>query len=157
MLGQHIITLLTVSLCLSMKGQESTDLLPPLESPWNILSKLTFEQTYYEEMGFNIDTPVISEALKNLDGQTIDVSGYMDVTLLKKNNEGFILTLLPMIESGLSCDYPDPGCSMHVIMKNGIKITHTEDQIKLKGILKIQSEDINKHLYTLVDAELLEK
>ena len=47
------------------------------ENPWKTLSKITFKQQYDEFMGFDVDVPVFSQVIKDLEGKEIEIEGYI--------------------------------------------------------------------------------
>jgi hypothetical protein len=66
------------------------------ENAWMTLSKISFQKEYDELLGFKVDKPVFSEAVKKLDGETIRIKGYIVPVEGYKNHTEFILTQTPL-------------------------------------------------------------
>lgn len=47
------------------------------QNTWELLSELKMEEKYNKDLGFNIESPVFSDAVKKLEGSKICLSGYI--------------------------------------------------------------------------------
>jgi len=140
-----------------MLGQEA-----PLEekvevkkkSIWKTLSKITYKKEYNEIMGFKVDVPVFSEEVKALKGQEVELKGYIIPVEGYKSHKEFIFSAFPY-NMCFFCGGAGPETVMEVESLDAIKFT--SESIRLRGILKLNADDINNLMYKLVDAQLVTK
>jgi len=123
------------------------------ENTWKTLAKITFKQEYDELMGFDIDVPVFSQTVKDLEGQEVEVEGYIIPVEGYKQQSNFVFSAYPYIMC-FFCGGAGPETVMEV-NSDDKKLTYTSKPIVIKGVLKLNSGDINKLMYTLNDAVLV--
>ena len=121
---------------------------------WKTLSKITFKKEYDELMGFKIDKPVFSEDIKSLEGQEVSVRGYVIPIEGYKSHKEFIFSAFPY-NMCFFCGGAGPETVMDVLASEAIKFS--TEAITIKGILKLNAEDINQLMYQLVDVTLVEE
>ena len=129
-------------------GQDSSN-----PSLWKKLAKITYTKEYDELMGFKVDKPVFSEEIRALDGQTVTVRGFIIPTEGYKSHTEFILSAFPY-SMCFFCGGAGPETVMEVFSKTPVKFT--AEAITLQGTLKLNSDDINRLMYFLEDAEPVE-
>lgn len=125
----------------------------PEENMWKTLSKITYKKEFDEIMGFKIDKPVFSDRIKKFDGQEITLSGYIIPVEGYKSHEEFIFSAFPY-NMCFFCGGAGPESVMEVTASKPVKFT--AETITIKGKLKLNPDDINRLMYILVDAEMVE-
>ncbi len=119
------------------------------ESTWKILSKISYRKEYDELMGFKIDKPVFSDAIKELDGKQISVKGYIIPVDGYKSHKEFIFSAFPY-SMCFFCGGAGPETVMEVRAKEPIK--YTTESITLTGTLRLNGEDINRLMFKIENA-----
>lgn len=122
-------------------------------SLWKTLSKITYKKEYNELMGFKIDVPVFSDAIKALEGQEVEVKGYIIPVEGYVSHREFILSAFPY-NMCFFCGGAGPETVMEVVAIDPIE--YDADQIKLRGKLKLNADDINRLMFLLEDATLID-
>lgn len=124
------------------------------ESVWKTLAKITYRKEYDELMGFKIDKPVFSDAIKNMEGKTITVKGYIIPVEGYKSHKEFIFSAFPY-SMCFFCGGAGPETVMEVSAKDAIK--YTTEQITLTGTLRLNSDDINRLMFKIDHAVRVDK
>ncbi len=132
-------------MCLSAIGQEA--------NPWKTLGKVTYKKKFDELLGFKVDVPVFSRDVKELDGKTITIQGYIIPVEGYKSHKEFIFSAYPY-SSCFFCGAAGPETVMEV--KSSEPVKYSVNPIKIKGILRLNDKDINKLMYGLTDAKIVE-
>ncbi len=140
-----IAALLTFALAQEAVGQTSH---------WKTLSKITFKKQYDELMGFDVDVPVFSEAVKKLDGKTIEIKGYIIPVEGYKSHKEFVFSAFPY-NMCFFCGGAGPETVMEVYAVEAIK--YTAEPIVIKGRLELNDSDVNRLIYAMHDVELVEE
>lgn len=122
-------------------------------SLWKTLSKITYKKEYNELMGFKIDVPVFSDDIKALEGQTVEVKGYIIPVEGYVSHTEFILSAFPY-NMCFFCGGAGPETVMEVLSLEPIE--YDADQIILQGKLVLNADDINRLMFLLEDAVLLD-
>ncbi len=120
------------------------------ESLWKTLSKLTYKKQYDEMLGFKVDVPVFNEEIKNLEGKTVTVKGYIIPVEGYKGHKEFIFSAFPY-NMCFFCGGAGPETVMEVYAKEPVK--YTAEAVTLKGKLELNSSDINRLIYALREVE----
>lgn len=131
----------------SQQGEKQTSI-------WKTLARITYKKEYDELMGFKIDKPVFSDDIKTLDGQTVTVRGFIIPTEGYKSHNEFIFSAFPY-SMCFFCGGAGPETVMEVIMKQPVK--YTAESITLRGVLHLNADDINRLMYALEEAEIIEQ
>ncbi len=116
---------------------------------WKTLSKITFTKQYDELMGFKVDVPVFSKDVEKLDGTEITIKGYIIPVEGYKSHTEFVFSAFPY-NMCFFCGGAGPETVMEVTASEPVK--YSTEAIKIKGILHLNSTDINKLIYSLTDA-----
>ena len=117
---------------------------------WKTLSKISYQKQYDEILGFKVDIPVFSETIQNLEGQEITVKGYIIPVEGYKNHTEFIFSAFPY-NMCFFCGGAGPETVMEVEALE--PVSFTAEQIEIKGILRLNNEDINKLMYRLEEVK----
>lgn len=145
---KYITTLLLSLAIMSSSAQVES----PSKSTWRTLGKITFKKVYDELMGFKVDMPVFSETINNLEGKEITIKGYIVPTEGYKSHKEFILSAFPY-NMCFFCGGAGPETVMEVESLEGVEFS--ADPITLKGILRLNDNDINRLMYKLEEATLV--
>lgn len=119
---------------------------------WKTLSKITYTKEYDELMGFKIDKPVFAKKVQDLEGQEIIVKGYIIPVEGYKSHKEFIFSAFPY-NMCFFCGGAGPETVMEVQAKEPVK--YKAESIRLKGILKLNADDINRMMYIMEDAVII--
>ncbi len=120
---------------------------------WQTLSKITYRKQYDELMGFKVDIPVFSDDVKAMAGQEIIVKGYIIPTEGYKSHQEFVFSAFPY-NMCFFCGGAGPETVMEVEASEAIEFT--AEVVTIKGILALNDDDINRLIYLLTDAVLVE-
>jgi len=126
----------------------------PNKSLWKTLSKITYKKQMDELMGFKIDVPVFSEPVLALDGKEVEVKGYIIPVEGYKSHKEFILSAFPY-NMCFFCGGAGPETVMEVEATEGIE--YSAEQVVIRGKLKLNPDDINRLMYLMTDAVLVEE
>lgn len=121
---------------------------------WKTLSKITFKKQYDEFLGFKVDVPVFSNEVQKLDGKEITIRGYIIPVEGYKSHKEFVFSAFPY-NMCFFCGGAGPETVMEVTAVEAIE--YTADPVTIKGILQLNSGDINKLIYSLTEVELIEE
>ncbi|OAV42991.1 hypothetical protein [Lewinella sp. 4G2] len=119
---------------------------------WKTLSKITYEKKFDDLLGFKVDVPVFSEGIKELDGEMVEVSGYIVPVEGYKSHSEFVFSAYPY-NMCFFCGGAGPETVMEVTSLEPVK--YTTDKVRLRGKLALNNEDINRLMYVLTDAKLV--
>lgn len=139
-----ILSLFIFSFAFQLKAQSEVN-------TWKSLSKITFTKEYDEIMGFKVDKPVFSDEIKAMEGKEIIVKGYIIPVEGYASHKEFIFSAFPY-NMCFFCGGAGPETVMEIEAMEPIK--YTAEQIYLKGILSLNSDDINHLMYKLSDVTL---
>ncbi len=131
-----------------------TDNIAQTDNVWKSLSKITYRKEYDELMGFKIDKPVFSDAIKSMEGKTITVKGYIIPVEGYKSHKEFIFSAFPY-SMCFFCGGAGPETVMEVSAKEPVK--YTTEQITLTGTLRLNSDDINRLMFKIEHAVRVDK
>jgi len=119
---------------------------------WKTLSKITYEKKFDELLGFKVDVPVFGEGIKALEGEIVEVSGYIVPVEGYKSHTEFVFSAYPY-NMCFFCGGAGPETVMEVTSKEPVK--YSTERVKLRGKLLLNSDDINRLMYVLINAELV--
>ena len=120
---------------------------------WKTLGKITFKKQYDEMLGFKVDVPVFSKEVKELEGKEITIRGYIIPVEGYKSHTEFIFSAYPY-NMCFFCGGAGPETVMEVTAKEPIE--YTAEAITIRGKLQTNDSDINRLLYALTDARIVE-
>jgi hypothetical protein len=124
------------------------------ESLWKTLAKITYKKEYDEFLGFKIDKPVFSPEIKALDGKEVTVKGFIIPVEGYKSHKEFIFSAFPY-SMCFFCGGAGPESVMEVTASEAV--TYSDASVVLKGKLKLNSDDVNKLMYSLTEARLVKQ
>lgn len=124
------------------------------QNMWQTLSKITFKQEMDELLGFKVDVPVFSKEIEAYDEKEIELQGYIIPVQGYKSHTEFVFSAFPY-NMCFFCGGAGPETVAEIYSKEPIK--YTAKQVKIKGILHLNNTDVNKLMYIVTDAELVEE
>ena len=122
-------------------------------SVWKPLADVEIQDRYDEAAGYEVSYPVFGEQAKRLNGQQIEVTGYMIPFEVYLKPQYFILSALP-IAACFFCGGAGPETVMEVFSQESIELT--DEVIRLRGRLELNASNPDRMMYILRDAELIE-
>ncbi len=125
------------------------------QSTWQTLSKVVYKQKYFEDAGYELDMPVFHPELKELEGKEIKLKGYILALEGIKDQEHFMFSLFPF-DICYFCGGAGPETVVEVFTKNKKKIRYTSKSVMIKGVLELNNDDINMHMYILRNVTLIQ-
>lgn len=125
-----------------------------VENTWKTLARITYKKEYDELMGFKIDKPVFGDKVKALEGKEVTIKGYIIPVEGYKSHKEFILSAFPY-NMCFFCGGAGPETVMEVTANEPVK--YQADAVYLKGTLKLNADDINRLMYFLEDAVLVDE
>lgn len=123
---------------------------PVTENLWKTLQKITYIKDYDEFLGFKVDKPVFSEAIKALEGKEVTVKGFIIPLEGYKGSKEFIFSAFPYANC-FFCGGAGPESVMEVTATD--PINYTAESIVLKGKLVLNSKDVNKLMFAITGAK----
>ena len=142
--------IIAISLLLAATSLQAQD----ESNVWQTLAKLTYTKQFDELLGFKVDVPVFSPAVQALEGQEIEVKGYIIPVEGYQGHTEFVFSAFPY-NMCFFCGGAGPETVMEVYANEPIQYQATS--IRLRGTLELNDEDINQLMYILRDAELVEE
>ena len=121
---------------------------------WQTLSKITYTKEYDELLGFKVDKPLFSEEVEKLAGKEVEIRGYIIPVEGYKGHKEFVFSAFPY-NMCFFCGGAGPETVMEVYASKPVQFT--QEPIKLKGVLKLNKDDINRLMYILEDAEQIDE
>ena len=120
---------------------------------WKTLAKITYKKQMDEIMGFNVDVPVFSDEIKALDGKEITIKGYIIPVEGYKSHKEFVFSAFPY-NMCFFCGGAGPETVMEVYASEPVK--YSAKQVVLKGILELNDKDINRLMFAINNATLVD-
>ena len=117
---------------------------------WKTLAEVTYEITQ-DEYG-DLYVPVFSEEVKKIQGESVEIDGFIIPFEGMFKPEELILSALPISEC-FFCGSGGPETVMEISMKTGEKVKYTTKRVKIKGKLKLNRDNPDKLMYQLVEGE----
>ncbi|MEM0993152.1 MAG: hypothetical protein AAGI49_08950 [Bacteroidota bacterium] len=133
-------------------ASSSTSYAQDNKNMWKTLSKITFKKQYDEMLGFKVDVPIFSDAVKHFEGKEIEIKGYIIPVEGYKGHKEFIFSAFPY-NMCFFCGGAGPETVMEVYAKE--EIEYTAEAVYLKGTLELNDSDINRLMFALKDATLV--
>ncbi len=140
-LSLTLVTVLAFSLANDVKAQDNM---------WKTLSKITYKKEFDEMLGFKVDVPVFSQDVQKLEGKTVTIRGYIIPVEGYKSHKEFIFSAYPY-NMCFFCGGAGPETVMEVRAKSPVPFT--AEPITIKGVLSLNSTDINRLMYSLTEVE----
>ncbi len=98
--------------------------------------------------------PKMHKHLTQLDGKKVSMVGYMQPLTLDSDANAFLLVEHPV--GCWFCETPDPASILLVNLKAGKLTTIQKGQVKVIGVLRLNTTDPEEFLYTLTEAQVID-
>ena len=122
------------------------------ESLWKTLARITYKKEYDDFLGFKIDKPVFGEEIKALHGKEVTVKGFIIPVEGYKSHKEFIFSAFPY-SMCFFCGGAGPESVMEVSAAEPVE--YSAESVVLRGKLQLNSDDVNKLMYSLIEARLV--
>ena len=143
----YLLTILSFSILSStMSKAQST----AREIDWKFLSKVEFEDKYFEEYEAWYLFPNFSEAINKLDGKKIRIKGY--VIPMDVEDNLYALSAYPF-SACFFCGGAGPESVMSIKFRGQPRHYDTDDVATFEGFLHLNTTDLDTFNYVLRDAE----
>jgi hypothetical protein len=117
---------------------------------WDTLAKVSWNQYYSEELGFDVSEPNFSPEVLALNSKEITVKGY--IMPIDSEPDYMVLSRFAYANC-FFCGQAGPETVMEVFFPRNIK--YFNKKVTLKGILKLNSNDFYRLTYRLEKAKVL--
>lgn len=132
---------------------EVPDHTPMMNDTWETINKLMYKVTHKDNQ--TIYTPHFPNELKAIDKKTVTLPGYLVPLNGGRDHDTFMLSVLPIMQC-MFCGQGEVPPMVEIFMKKGEKVRFTEEPIKIKGTVRLNSntQEGNAEIQIL-DAELI--
>jgi hypothetical protein len=117
---------------------------------WKTLADVRYE-IKQDEYG-DLYVPIFSDEVKKVEGQLVEVEGFIIPFEGMFKPEQLILSSLPISEC-FFCGSGGPETVMEITMKKGERMKYTTKRVKIQGKLVLNAENPDKLMYILVEGE----
>ncbi|MGV3764343.1 hypothetical protein [Parapedobacter sp.] len=126
---------------------------PMMNDTWEKINTLMYKVTHKDNQ--TIYTPHFPDELKAIDKKTVTLPGYLVPMNGGRDHETFMLSVLPIMQC-MFCGQGEVPPMVEIFMKKGKKVRFTEEPIKIKGTVHLNSntQEGNAEIQIL-DAELI--
>ena len=122
-----------------------------IEISWQDLEDVEFSETYVEEVDQYILFPHFGLDVRELEAKEIVLSGYI---LALDPNEGYYVLSKGPFASCFFCGAGGPETIVELSLKSDKDSFYMDEFATIKGILKLNIDDIYRCVYILEDAEV---
>lgn len=123
-------------------------------SGWEVFEDTKFKWKYAEELGAEVEVPLFSKSVKELEGKEITLTGHY--LPLELEGERIIISKLPYA----SCFFCGGGVGQEsvaeVVFNNIQRPFRLDELITIKGKLKLNSNDYDHLVFILEDAKVIQ-
>ena len=121
------------------------------EITWNDLEDVEFEDVYYDEVDEFIAYPHFGQSVLNLSGVEVSLTGYI---LALDPDEGYYILSKGPFASCFFCGGGGPETIVELELKNKNQYFMMDEVATIKGVLKLNADDIYQCVYILQNAEV---
>lgn len=113
---------------------------PMMNETWEVINTLMYKVT--KKGNETMYTPHFPDELKSLEGKIVELPGYLVPLHGGRSHDTFMLSVLPIMQC-MFCGTNDIPPMIEIVMKKGKNVRFTEDPIRIKGKVFLNS-DITK-------------
>jgi hypothetical protein len=125
----------------------------PIEKiTWETLKDVTFKKKWNAEEGMFVLQPQFGQKVNSLKNKEVSLTGYMIPVDIDANY--YVLSANPY-SSCFFCGQSGPESVVSIKFKKVNKRYNTDDRITVKGIFKLNIDDVNELNYILDNAEAI--
>lgn len=118
---------------------------------WEIFSEVVFYPKFFEEAGEELATPQFNEALKELEGKEVELSGFY---IPLEMDSSIMLSALPY-SSCFFCGGAGPETIAEIQIQPLPRNLSPDEFLKVRGKLKLNDWDLNHMNFILEEAKIL--
>jgi len=144
-----------MSIGMLFNGNTQADVMKKDEGAWNTLSMVTFQRTFDEEFGIDVEKPMISPLVQALNGKEIELEGYIIPLTGKIKQSHFMISKFTQ-NMCFFCGKAGPETAAQVFTKDAKKIPFTDKKVRVRGILRVNATDVTSLLYTIEDGVMID-
>jgi len=132
---------------------EVPDHTPMMNETWERINKLMYKVERKDDQ--TVYTPYFPDELKAIDSKTVTLPGYLVPMNSGREHDNFMLSVLPIMQC-MFCGQGDVPPMVEIFMKKGTKVRFTEEPIKIRGRVRLNSDTKSGNSeIQILDAELL--
>ena len=147
--------IIVIAFGFALQNEAQVDVMKKDEGSWNMLSMVTFERTFDEEFGIDVEKPSISPIIQAMDGKEIELEGYIIPLTGKIEQSHFMLSKFTQFMC-FFCGKAGPETAAQVFTKDGKKIAFTDEKVRVRGILRVNVTDVTSLLYTIENGVVID-
>lgn len=122
---------------------------------WKDLSRVDFEERLNEELKTMVAYPIFHPSIKKLDGQKIQIKGYV-IPLEETGDETIVILSAFPFTSCFFCGNAGPETVMDIqLKKRGLRFKQ-DAMVSFRGKLRLNDSDLDYLNYILDDAEVIQ-
>lgn len=125
--------------------------LEPTKITWETLRDVTFKKKWYAEESVFMLYPTFGPNVNKLSGKEVTITGYVLPVDIEANL--YVLSAFPMAAC-FFCGGAGPETVMGLKFKSNKRKFKTDERHSLKGVLKLNADDIYEMNYILTNAEI---
>lgn len=152
---KRYLLVLVIAFGFILQCEAQVDVMKKDEGSWNMLSMVTFERTFDEEFGIDVEKPMISPIIQAMDGKEIELEGYIIPLTGKIEQSHFMLSKFTQ-SMCFFCGKAGPETAAQVFTKDGKKIPFTDEKVRVRGILRVNVTDVTSLLYTIENGVMID-
>lgn len=152
---KRYLLVLVIAFGFILQSEAQVDVMKKDEGSWNMLSLVTFERTFDEEFGIDVEKPMISPIIQAMDGKEIELEGYIIPLTGKIEQSHFMLSKFTQ-SMCFFCGKAGPETAAQVFTKGGKKIAFTDEKVRVRGILRVNVTDATSLLYTIENGVMID-
>ena len=123
---------------------------------WEMLSDVTFEDEYNEEVQAYVPYPTFGATLRAIEGREVQIEGYI-IPLEETGDETILVLSAQPYSSCFFCGGAGPESVMDIKLKKGERRKFTtDDRMAFKGRLRLNDSDLYYLNYILEEATVAE-
>ena len=135
-------------------AQDVPDHTPMMNATWELINKLMYKIT--EKGNETVYTPFFPADLKAIDTKTVELPGYLVPLNSGRDHQTFMLSVLPIMQC-MFCGTNDIPPMVEIFMKKGKPVRFTEDPIKIRGKVHLNSNTLQGNSeIQILEAELIQ-
>ncbi len=125
-----------------------------IEITWEDLEDVEFTDVYYDEVDEFIAFPYFGKSVMDLSGVEVSLTGYI---LALDPDKGYYILSKGPFASCFFCGGGGPETIVELELKNNKQYFMMDEVATIKGILKLNADDIYQCVYILQNAEVYRK
>lgn len=126
-----------------------------IELTWDTLANMDFDIRFVEELEGEVPFPIFSETLKELEGELVEIEGYVIPFQETGDEEVTFLSAFPYTQC-FFCGAAGPESVLDILAKTPLGDLKMDTKTSFRGRLRLNADDLDYLNYILDDAEMVE-